>query len=115
MEGNENMNPPATIFNISDEIKSLYNDSYLAFWNPKDPGMRYFNVNPDFLEVRSQYWEHVTIVPILATVMLAVTVLLLVLFRQSPAMVAGTVAACLAMIGIYLILSTLNEKQIKFE
>lgn len=46
MEESENITSPATIFNISDQISSLYNDSYLAYWNPKDPGMRYFNVNP---------------------------------------------------------------------
>jgi len=111
MDGNENV----TAYNISENTKLQFSNLYWSHWNAKDPSMRNFFVDPDTLEVRSQYWEHMTIIPILATIMLAATVFLLVLFRQSPTMVAATVAACLIFIGIYLILNTLNENRLKYE
>ena len=108
MDGNEDL--PQTKSPIMQ-----YYSLYKRLWNESDYSSKNFYVNTDVLEVHSSYWEHMTIVPILATVMLIATVFLLVLFRNSPSMVAGTVAACLTIIAIYLILSTLHDSKIQYE
>jgi len=91
--------------------KSYINHIYWN-WQPNDPNIRNIYDNADGMP---QSWDHSPIVPILAVVMLAVTVFLLVLFRQNPGLVAGTVAGCLIFIGMYLTLSTLQENKLKFE
>uniref|UniRef100_A0A1Y1LI59 Uncharacterized protein n=1 Tax=Photinus pyralis TaxID=7054 RepID=A0A1Y1LI59_PHOPY len=107
MDGNED------ISKLNDSNNQYYS-LYRRLWNASDPAVRNFFVDTDTLDVHTPYWEHMTIVPILATIMLIATVFLLVLFRHSPSMVAGTVAACLTMIAIYLILSSVNESRIRF-
>lgn len=61
-------------------------------------------------------FEHPSpIVPVLAVVMLTITVFLLILFRQNPGLVAGTVAGCLIIISIYLTLNTIKENTLTYE
>ncbi|CAG9862438.1 unnamed protein product [Phyllotreta striolata] len=54
-------------------------------------------------------WGPVIIIPLLATIVLAITVFLLVMFRQNPTFVISTVAGCLIFITIYLILVALDS------
>lgn len=60
-------------------------------------------------------WEALSLVPILATVLLIATAFLLVIFRHSPALVAGTIAASLTIVCIYLTLSSLQNNIAKYE
>ncbi|XP_017773940.1 PREDICTED: uncharacterized protein LOC108560767 [Nicrophorus vespilloides] len=67
------------------------------------------------IEFGSRSFDHSPFVPILSVVMLVITVLLLILFRQNPGLVAGTVAGCLIVIGMYLTLNTIEENKVTFE
>lgn len=67
-----------------------------------------------FLE-KDADWEAVLLIPLLATIILALTVFLIVLFRQSPIMVIGTISGCVIFIGIYLILTALNTATVVLE
>lgn len=60
-------------------------------------------------------WEHLTLVPVLAMILLIATVFLLVIFRHSPALIAGTIAASLTIVCIYLTLSSLQNNIVKYE
>ncbi|XP_025832068.1 uncharacterized protein LOC112904951 [Agrilus planipennis] len=114
MEPNVNNLTISFIESASNSSKPIAHRFVWAF-HPRDPLIRNVFVDTDKLDVHSQYWESITLVPILATVMLAVTVFLLVLFRQTPTLVAATVAATLTIIGIYLILSSITESRPKYE
>lgn len=58
--------------------------------------------------VKHFIWDTTPILPVLATIILAIIVFLLILFRQSPGVVAGTVAGCLVIIAVYLFLTSLS-------
>ncbi|CAH1987296.1 unnamed protein product [Acanthoscelides obtectus] len=64
-----------------------------------------------FSNARNTDWASVLLVPLLATVILAVTVFLLVVFRQNPTFVISTVAGCLIFITIYLVLTAMETSR----
>ncbi|VEN57216.1 unnamed protein product [Callosobruchus maculatus] len=73
------------------------------YWSSEDPDY--------FSNARSTDWASVLLVPLLATVILAVTVFLLVVFRQNPTFVISTVAGCLIFITIYLVLTAMETSR----
>lgn len=54
-----------------------------------------------------------TIAPIIATLLLVMTVMLLVLFRHSPCLVATTIACCLVFVATYLIFFAINDTPVE--
>ncbi|XP_018563612.1 uncharacterized protein LOC108905293 [Anoplophora glabripennis] len=55
-----------------------------------------------FTKPNNSQWGPVIIIPLLATIILAASVFLLVIFRQNPTFVITTIAGCLIFITIYL-------------
>ncbi|CAH0554994.1 unnamed protein product [Brassicogethes aeneus] len=62
----------------------------------------------------SNDWAPVVIVPLLATILLAISVFLLIIFRQNPAFVISTVAGCLIFVTIYLTLTAIDSSRQTF-
>ncbi|KAF7271178.1 hypothetical protein GWI33_015915 [Rhynchophorus ferrugineus] len=60
-------------------------------------------------------WIPIIIIPLLASLILAVSVFLLIIFRQNPTFVITTVTGCLIFIGIYLILVTVDSTKATYE
>ncbi|KAK4875778.1 hypothetical protein RN001_012200 [Aquatica leii] len=105
--------------NVTENMKlnssaESYNMLYERLWNKTNPSTRNFFVDPDTLEVRGRNIDHITVIPIIATIMLICTVFLLILFRHNPTMVAGTVAGCLTVIGIYIILTACHDNKLAY-
>lgn len=62
-----------------------------------------------------RYWEHLPILPIVATLILTLTVFLLLIFQRNPSLVTGIVAAGLGTIALYLFLSSINDNRLSYE
>ncbi|XP_050498954.1 uncharacterized protein LOC126879756 isoform X1 [Diabrotica virgifera virgifera] len=56
-------------------------------------------------------WSPLILIPLLATVVLIVTVFLLMMFRQNPTFVISTVACCLIFVTVYLIMVAMDSSR----
>ncbi|GLV44481.1 hypothetical protein CBL_10285 [Carabus blaptoides fortunei] len=74
-----------------------------------------FPRDTDITEDQLRYWEHLPILPIVATLILTLTVFLLLIFQRNPSLVTGIVAAGLGTIALYLFLSSINDNRISYE
>ncbi|KAJ8920127.1 hypothetical protein NQ315_011784 [Exocentrus adspersus] len=64
--------------------------------------------NNFFMKSDNPDWGPIVIIPLLATIILAASVFLLIIFRQSPTFVISTIAVCLIFITVYLILCAMQ-------
>ncbi|KAJ8978449.1 hypothetical protein NQ317_017652 [Molorchus minor] len=63
----------------------------------------------------SSQWGPVIVIPLLATIILAASVFLLVIFRQNPTFVICTIAGCLIFIMTYLTLCAMQSSKVVLE
>ncbi|XP_057656562.1 uncharacterized protein LOC130894043 [Diorhabda carinulata] len=65
----------------------------------------------EYLHRRETEWSPLILIPLIATVVLVITILLLMIFRQNPTLVISTVAGCLIFITVYLIMVAMNSSR----
>uniref|UniRef100_A0A6P7GZS3 Uncharacterized protein LOC114342658 isoform X2 n=1 Tax=Diabrotica virgifera virgifera TaxID=50390 RepID=A0A6P7GZS3_DIAVI len=88
-----------------------YNDNTVNLTYSYSRNSRNFTRSIVFRRKENTEWSPLILIPLLATVVLIVTVFLLMMFRQNPTFVISTVACCLIFVTVYLIMVAMDSSR----